>query len=197
MAHASLPKLPGLRLIASMPRNRRRSESPSGRTIAPRRSEDQMRPLMMSAVPALADATRARRAGPRIPFQSNLAGGSEKMHFCRPADNSENTGRVASLLDQTLAAALQDKQTVTSESKSISPLIEGVRIRDIPTHLDERAKRGRDLRPPLAVASGPVCVSPLLYGSAWISKRLGLHKTREDRYFMLLQEPIARTDCKN
>ena len=105
----------------------------------------------------------------------------------RSADNSENAGRVASLLDQTLAAALQNKQTVTSESKSISPLIEGVRIRDIPTHLDERASVVEiyDLRwqwhPAPFVSAHCFTVRP----------------DREDRYFMLLQEPIARTDCKN
>jgi hypothetical protein len=105
----------------------------------------------------------------------------------RSADNSENAGRVASLLDQTLAAALQNKQTVTSESKSISLLIEGVRIRDIPTHLDERASVVEiyDLRwqwhPAPFVSAHCFTVRP----------------DREDRYFMLLQEPIARTDCKN
>jgi hypothetical protein len=121
------------------------------------------------------------------------------MHFCRSADNSENTCRVASLLDQTLAAALQDKQTVTSESKSISPLIEGVRIRDIPTHLDERASVVEiyDLRwqwhPVPFVSAHCFTVRP---GSlkGWDSirpVRTGISCYCKNR----LQEPIAKIDA--
>jgi hypothetical protein len=126
MAHASLPKLPGLRLIASMPRNRRRSESPVGphdRAASLRRS---------NAAPD--DVTSSRLCGchSRPPRWSRNSvsikpcwriGKNAFLHIGheivfansmnRSADNSENTGRVASLLDQTLAAALQDKQTVT------------------------------------------------------------------------------------
>ena len=53
-----------------------------------------------------------------------------------PSD-ARTAGR-ASLLDQTLAAAVRDRQTVSREGKTISTLIEGVSIRDVPTHIDER-----------------------------------------------------------
>src|ERR1044072_6399573 len=43
-----------------------------------------------------------------------------------------------SLLDQTLAAAVKDRQTVTSEGESLDCLIEGSVFRQAPTHLDER-----------------------------------------------------------
>ena len=41
-------------------------------------------------------------------------------------------------LDITLAAARRDEASVTPEGKSLSPLIEGVEIRPLVTHVDER-----------------------------------------------------------
>ena len=42
------------------------------------------------------------------------------------------------LLSRMLDAAVQDRQTVTAEGKETSPMIEGVRFRELPTHSDER-----------------------------------------------------------
>jgi len=51
----SLPKLPGRRLAELRPCRAIvvAPKVPSGRTLAPRRSEDQLRPLMMSPAPPL------------------------------------------------------------------------------------------------------------------------------------------------
>jgi hypothetical protein len=43
-----------------------------------------------------------------------------------------------SLLDITLAAAAPDKQTVSADGKPVQGLIDGVSIREVPTHTDER-----------------------------------------------------------
>lgn len=43
-----------------------------------------------------------------------------------------------SLLENTLAASIQDRQTVTAEGARLSQLIDGVCIRDIPTQIDDR-----------------------------------------------------------
>ena len=46
-----------------------------------------------------------------------------------------------SLLDLTLEAAQRDRPTVTAESQKMIRLIEGVSIREVPTHADERGTR--------------------------------------------------------
>ena len=89
------------------------------------------------------------------------------------------------MLDQTLAAASQDKQTVTPEGKTIAVLIEGVRIRDVPTHVDERGSVVEiyDLRwlwHPAPVVSAHCFTIRPGFVKGW-----GLHKTHEDRYFIL------------
>ena len=53
-------------------------------------------------------------------------------------DSPKLSAETGSLLDQTLAAAVKDQQTVTSEGESLDCLIEGSVFREAPTHLDER-----------------------------------------------------------
>jgi dTDP-4-dehydrorhamnose 3,5-epimerase len=103
----------------------------------------------------------------------------------RPANDSDRADRGASLLDQTLAAASQDKQTVTPEGKTISSLVDGVLIRDAPTHVDARGSVVEiyDLRwgwhPAPMVSAHCFTIRP------GFVKGWGLHKTHEDRYFIL------------
>src|SRR5271169_6547330 len=56
----------------------------------------------------------------------------------RPETHVAATALDASILDQTLAAATRDAQTVTPEGKPIAPLIEGIKIREVRTHYDAR-----------------------------------------------------------
>jgi dTDP-4-dehydrorhamnose 3,5-epimerase len=103
----------------------------------------------------------------------------------RPANDSDRADRGASLLDQTLAAASQDKQTVTPEGKTISTLVDGVLFRDAPTHVDARGSVVEiyDLRwgwHPAPIVSAHCFTIRPGFVKGW-----GLHKTHEDRYFIL------------
>ncbi|HEY4408153.1 MAG TPA: hypothetical protein VGN55_26160, partial [Xanthobacteraceae bacterium] len=132
---------------------------------------------------------RAGTAGAVADFRL-LAGRIEKMHPRFRGANisgiSMNTpDRAASLLDQTLAAASRDKQTVTPESKMIGPLVEGVRIREAPTHTDERGSVVEiyDLR--WKWHQAPLVSAHCFTVRPGFVKGWGLHKTHEDRYFIL------------
>jgi dTDP-4-dehydrorhamnose 3,5-epimerase len=90
-----------------------------------------------------------------------------------------------SLLDMTLAAASRDKQTVSADGIPVQGLIEGVSIRDVPTHTDERGSVVEiyDLRwgwhPAPMVFAHSFTIRP------GFVKGWGLHETHEDRYFIL------------
>ncbi|HEY3641617.1 MAG TPA: dTDP-4-dehydrorhamnose 3,5-epimerase family protein [Xanthobacteraceae bacterium] len=101
----------------------------------------------------------------------------------KPAGDRGEPG--ASLLDQTLAAASRDKQTVTPEGRAIGSLIEGVRIRDAPTHTDERGSVVEiyDLR--WGWHAAPMVAAHCFTIRPGFVKGWGLHKTHEDRYFIL------------
>jgi dTDP-4-dehydrorhamnose 3,5-epimerase len=102
-----------------------------------------------------------------------------------PGISMNKPDRAASLLDQTLAAASRDKQTVTPESKTIAPLVEGVRIREVPTHTDERGSVVEiyDLR--WKWHQAPLVSAHCFTVRPGFVKGWGLHKTHEDRYFIL------------
>ncbi len=93
-----------------------------------------------------------------------------------------------SLLDRTLGAAVRDSQTVTPEGQPMRRLTEGVVIRDVQTHSDERGSVFEvfDTRWP----SHP---DPLVFAYCFtirpgIVKGWNLHKEHEDRYFLLQGE---------
>jgi dTDP-4-dehydrorhamnose 3,5-epimerase len=93
-----------------------------------------------------------------------------------------------SVLDWTLAAATRDVQTVTAEGAPLRRLIEGVTIRDAPTHGDERGSLVEifDQRwgwHPAAIGSLHCFTIRPGYVKGW-----GLHERHEDRYFILLGE---------
>ena len=58
--------------------------------------------------------------------------------MAKVSDSLKPSAETASLLDQTLAAAVKDRQMVTSEGKSLDGLIEGSVFREVSTHIDER-----------------------------------------------------------
>ncbi len=93
-----------------------------------------------------------------------------------------------SLLEQTLAAAIKDRQMVMPDGASTEALIEGVNFRDVPTHADSRGSvfelfdaRWRWHPDPLVFA---YCFS-LRPG---VGKGWNLHKLHEDRYCILQGE---------
>jgi len=100
----------------------------------------------------------------------------------------EHLKKSGSLLDQTLAAATRDGQTVTSDGKPLQRLTEGVVIRDVPTHSDERGSVFE-----LFDTRWPSHPDPLVFAYCFtirpgIVKGWNLHKEHEDRYFLLQGE---------
>jgi len=94
----------------------------------------------------------------------------------------------ASLLDQTLAAAVKDRQTVTPEGKRVDAQVEGVAFRDLVTYSDARGSvvelfdlRWEWHRDPLVFAYS-FTIRPG-YAKGW-----NLHKLHEDRYCLLQGE---------
>jgi len=102
--------------------------------------------------------------------------------------SAEPLKKRASLLDQTLAAAARDSQTVTADGRTVGRVTEGVVIRDLPTHTDER---GTLLE--LFDTRWPSHPDPLVFSYCFtirpgIVKGWNLHKHHEDRYVLLQGE---------
>jgi len=93
-----------------------------------------------------------------------------------------------SLLEQTLAAAVKDRQMVTREGKSIDALIEGVSFREVPTHSD-----GRGSVVELFDTRWQWHPDPLVFAYSFTlrpgcAKGWNLHKLHDDRYCLLQGE---------
>jgi dTDP-4-dehydrorhamnose 3,5-epimerase len=93
-----------------------------------------------------------------------------------------------STLDATLTAAAKDRQTVTADGKLVTQLTEGVKIRELTTHVDERGSvvelfdtRWKYHDDPLVFAYS-FTIRPG-YVKGW-----NLHKLHEDRYCVLQGE---------
>ena len=93
-----------------------------------------------------------------------------------------------SLLDLTLEAAQRDRPTVTAESQKMIRLIEGVSIREVPTHADERGTLVELYDSRWNWHSDPVVFAHCFTVRPGYVKGWGLHKTHEDRYFVLAGE---------
>jgi dTDP-4-dehydrorhamnose 3,5-epimerase len=100
-------------------------------------------------------------------------------------DDGRTAGCRDSLLDQTLAAAVRDKQTVSREGRTISTLIDGVSIRDVPTHIDERGSVVEIYDARWGWHPAPIVFAHCFTIRPGFAKGWGLHKTHEDRYFIL------------
>jgi dTDP-4-dehydrorhamnose 3,5-epimerase len=93
-----------------------------------------------------------------------------------------------SLLDQTLAAARRDQQMATPEGQAIRRLTEGVRIRSLPTHTDQRGTVCElyDLR--WAWHDEPLIFAYCFTIRPGIVKGWNLHREHDDRYALILGE---------
>jgi dTDP-4-dehydrorhamnose 3,5-epimerase len=89
------------------------------------------------------------------------------------------------ILEQTLAAAVQDQQTVNASGVSTANLIEGVTFRDTVTHFDNRGTVVElydsrwDWHPDPLVFVYSFTIEP------GVVKGWSLHKLHEDRYFII------------
>lgn len=93
-----------------------------------------------------------------------------------------------SLLERTLEAAAKDRQTVTSEGQDLGTLIDGVRFRDLPTHLDERGSVTEMFDPQWNWHPDPIVFAYCFTIRPGFVKGWNLHKLHEDRYCLLQGE---------
>ena len=93
-----------------------------------------------------------------------------------------------SLLEQTLSAAIKDRQTVTPEGKSLDVSIEGVGFREMPTHSDARGSIVELFDPRWKWHPDPLVYAYCFTIRPGYVKGWNLHKLHEDRYFLLQGE---------
>jgi dTDP-4-dehydrorhamnose 3,5-epimerase len=106
----------------------------------------------------------------------------------RPVTHVAATARDASILDQTLAAATRDAQTVTPEGKPLAPLIEGIKIREVRTHCDARGSVVEIFDKRWGWHSAPVSSLHCFTVRPGFVKGWSLHEHHEDRYMILQGE---------
>lgn len=93
-----------------------------------------------------------------------------------------------SALDATLAAATADRQTVTPDGKPVMRLTEGVKIRDLTTHVDERGSVAELFDPRWQFHDEPLVFAYSFTIRPGYVKGWNLHKQHEDRYCLLQGE---------
>ena len=93
-----------------------------------------------------------------------------------------------SLLEQTLAAAVRDRQTVTPEGATIAPLLHGMSLHRSPTHTDDRGTLTEILDPRWGWHPDPITYVYYMTERPGHAKGWGLHKEHEDRYFLIRGE---------
>lgn len=93
-----------------------------------------------------------------------------------------------SLLDTTLAAATADRQTVAVDGKPLRRLTEGVQIRDLTTHVDERGSVVELFDPRWQWHPDPLVFVYSFTIRPGVVKGWNLHKLHEDRYCLLQGE---------
>ena len=98
------------------------------------------------------------------------------------------TSHRASILNQTLAAATRDVQTVTREGKPLAPMIEGVNLREVRTHSDARGTVVEIFDQRWGWHPTPISSLHCFTVRPGFVKGWGLHKNHEDRYMILQGE---------
>lgn len=93
-----------------------------------------------------------------------------------------------SLLETTLESAVRDRQTVTAEGKPITPMIEGVHFRPLPTHIDARGSVGELMDPRWNWHVDPIVFCYFFTIRPGYVKGWNLHKEHEDRYAIVSGE---------
>lgn len=91
-------------------------------------------------------------------------------------------------LADTLAAAVRDRPTVSTEGKPLRRLIEGVVIKEVPTHADQRGSVFEMLDPRWNWHPDPIVFAYSFSIRPGFVKGWNLHKEHEDRYFLLQGE---------
>jgi dTDP-4-dehydrorhamnose 3,5-epimerase len=90
------------------------------------------------------------------------------------------------LLEQTLAAARRQGQTVTSEGVPITPSLPGVRRHQTPTQVDARGWLVELFHPSWEIATDPLVGAYVTTVRPGYAKGWGLHKEHYDRYFLVV-----------
>lgn len=99
--------------------------------------------------------------------------------------NRQSESKGGSLLDQTLASAQRDRQTVTTDGKPVLDLIEGVSFRNVTTHIDGRGTLVEIYDTRWGWHPAPVVFAHCFTIRPGFVKGWGLHETHQDRYFIL------------
>lgn len=92
------------------------------------------------------------------------------------------------LLALTLGAATKDAQTVTPEGKPTAPLIEGVSLFHVPTHIDDRGSLVEMFDPRWGWHKDPLVYAYSFTVRPGRAKGWAIHQLHEDRYFLLRGE---------
>src|SRR5438128_9337650 len=90
-----------------------------------------------------------------------------------------------SILETTLAAATRDRQTVTGDGNLVRGLIEGILVRDLTTHTDERGSVVELYDPRWQWHPDPLVFVYSFTIRPGFVKGWNLHKEHEDRYCVL------------
>ena len=93
-----------------------------------------------------------------------------------------------SILDQTLAAAVQDVPTVTPQGVPVRRLTHGVTIRRLPTHTDARGTVTELFDQRWGFHPDPLVFSYAFTIRPGVVKGWSLHRRHEDRYAILQGE---------
>lgn len=92
------------------------------------------------------------------------------------------------MLEQTLAAATRQEQTVTSEGKRTDAMLDGVSRRSVPSHVDERGFLVELFNPSWDFVTEPFAYAYATTVRPGYAKGWGMHKKHSDRYFLLFGE---------
>ncbi|PWV99201.1 dTDP-4-dehydrorhamnose 3,5-epimerase [Hoeflea marina] len=94
----------------------------------------------------------------------------------------------STILERTLAGAVQDQRTVDAGRKSIAPLLDGMSFFDSVRHDDDRGSVTELYDPRWPWSTEPMVFSYMFTIRPGMVKGWGLHKLHEDRYFVISGE---------
>jgi dTDP-4-dehydrorhamnose 3,5-epimerase len=94
----------------------------------------------------------------------------------------------SSLLEETLAAARRDDQMATPDGQPVRRLTQGVRIRQLPTHIDRRGSVCELFDPRWSWHPDPLVFAYFFTIRPGVVKGWNLHREHEDRYALLQGE---------
>jgi dTDP-4-dehydrorhamnose 3,5-epimerase len=122
------------------------------------------------------------------PVVSCVSESLQKEHDVSKPAACQHPNSKGSLLEETLAAARRDQQMVTPEGEAVRAVIEGVRIRPLPLHIDQRGSVCElyDLR--WAWHDEPLVFAYCFTIRPGVVKGWNLHQEHEDRYALIQGE---------